>query len=304
MNKKSYDVIVPMTEANLPVFRINVEWMKKNLSWKKIVVIGAGTLESACRELGVDFLDEDNLFEGMTLGNIRDYLKKRIGEDRRAGWYFQQFLKYAYCYCCKDEYYIVWDADTVPLRHIAHILDGQPVFTKKEEMEPAYFETLERLFGGRVKREGDFSFICENMIFHVEILKEMLRQIIEQPGFEGETFWEKILNAVSDENLPGSGFSEFETYGNFVMLYYPKLYRLRTLKGMRKGAEYFGLTPSAAQLKWAAGSFDTIAFETWSHHNKILGKICSYEIVWKLVPFSWITDIKMKISRLRNKIER
>ena len=132
MTEELYDVIVPMTEANLPVFRMNVEWMKKNLSWKRIIVIGASGLKEACGELQVDFLNEDSLFPGMTLESVRNNLKNRIGETGRAGWYFQQFLKFAYCYCCEDEYYIVWDADTVPLHRISHLLDGHPVFTKKE----------------------------------------------------------------------------------------------------------------------------------------------------------------------------
>lgn len=301
MTEELYDVIVPMTEANLPVFRMNVEWMKKNLSWKRIIVIGASGLKEACGELQVDFLNEDSLFPGMTLESVRNNLKNRIGETGRAGWYFQQFLKFAYCYCCEDEYYIVWDADTVPLHRISHLLDGHPVFTKKEEMEHAYFDTLERLFGGEVKRCGDFSFICENMIFHVETLKEMLDRILAQPGLSGDVFWERILSAVSDENLPGSGFSEFETYGNYVMTYHPQMYRLRTLKGMRKGAEYFGLEPTEDQLAWAAGSFDTIAFERWSYYHGVIGKICNCKIVQKLIPFSWITGLKMGISRMRER---
>lgn len=299
-----YDIIVPMTIDNLPVFDINVKWILKNLSCRKILVLASQDLEKPCRDLGVEFCNEDRLIDGLTLQNVKKCMEKRIGTSKRAGWYFQQFLKYAYCYCCQDEYYIVWDADTVPLRYIPHMVDDHPFFTKKEEMEPAYFETLDRLFGGEVKRCADFSFICENMIFHVGILKEMLDRIMVQPGLEGGTFWERILNAISDADLPGSGFSEFETYGNYVMTYYPQLYRLRTLNGMRKGAEYFSLTPTKDQLEWAAKSYDTIAFERWSHYHKELGKICASEMVQKLVPFSWITSLKMKISRLREGIVR
>ncbi|MEI3192244.1 MAG: DUF6492 family protein [Lachnospiraceae bacterium] len=65
-------------------------------------------------------------------------MTKRTGKASRSGWYFQQFLKFGYAQVCEDEYYIVWDSDTVPLHPISHFQDGKPVFTKKEEMEPPY----------------------------------------------------------------------------------------------------------------------------------------------------------------------
>lgn len=297
--EQKFDVIVPMTPDNLPVFRMNVEWMKKNLSCKRILVIGAEALSGPCREMGVEFFPEDTLIEGMTLKNIRSCIEARLGNGKRAGWYFQQFLKLAYAYVCTDEYYIVWDADTVPLQKIPHMVDGHPVFTKKEEMEPAYFETLDRLFEGKVKRCGDFSFICENMIMNVRIMKEMLEVIMGQPGLQGDSFWERILSAVSDENLPGSGFSEFETYGNYVMTYYPELYHLRTLRGMRKGAEFFGMNPDFKQLVWAAKSYDTIAFERWSYHHPFLGSICRNPLVRAVVPLSFLAEAKAAVAKMR-----
>ncbi len=295
------DIIVPMTANNLPVFRLNVEWMKRNLCKGRILVVGASGLSDSCASLGVGFLDEDQVYEGLALRKVKDYLKRRIGDSKRAGWYFQQFLKYAYAYACEEEYYIVWDADTVPLRPISHMEDGHPLFTKKEEMEPAYFATLGRLFGGSVGRYGDFSFICENMVFHAQTVKEMLGEILRQPGLQGKTFWERILSAVSDQDLPGSGFSEFETYGNYVMALHPGFYKLRSLKGLRKGAEYFGLRPSPAQLAWAAKSYDTIAFERWSCHHRLLGSVCRNPLVMALFPFSALVGAKQEFSRLRQR---
>lgn len=295
--EQTYDVIVPMTVKNLPVFQMNAEWLRKNLSCRRLLVIGAKELERPVNALGAEFLEEDTLVQGMTLECIRACMERRIGNGKRAGWYFQQFLKFGYAYCCEDEYYIVWDADTVPLHAISHMEEGHPVFTKKDEMEPAYFETLTRLFGGTVCRFGDFSFICENMIMHVEIMKEMLQAIMKQPGLSGDSFWERILSAVPDESLAESGFSEFETYGNYVMKYHPELYRLRTLRGLRKGAEFFGMNPSKEQLEWASGSYDTIAFEGWSYHHKLVGMLCRNPAVRKLLPFSVLVEAKAAIGR-------
>lgn len=114
----------------------------------------------------------------------------------------------------------------------------------------------------------------------------------------GRRFWERILSAVSDENLSGSGFSEFETYGNYVQKYHPGMYELRTLRGLRKGAEFFGTAPTAAQLQWAAKSYDTIAFERWSHSRKWMNQLCGNSLVM-LFPLSWTLMQKIR-SHLRN----
>ncbi|MEI3192245.1 MAG: glycosyltransferase [Lachnospiraceae bacterium] len=98
------------------------------------------------------------------------------------------------------------------------------------------------------------------MIFSVAVMKEMLENLMQQPQLSGDSFWKRILSAVSDDNLPGSGFSEFETYGNYVMKYHPGMYALRILRGLRKGAGFSG-DSTEKQLLWAAKSYDTIAFK-------------------------------------------
>ena len=280
---------------------MNIQWMKRNLDCKRIIVIGAEELREESRKLGVEFQNEDQLCEGMTLGAVKEYMTERTGKTSRSGWYFQQFLKFGYAQVCEDEYYIVWDSDTVPLHPISHFQDGKPVFTKKEEMEPPYFETLDRLFAGEVKRYGDFSFICENMIFSVKIMKEMLENLMKQPQLSGESFWKRILSAVSDENLPGSGFSEFETYGNYVMKYYPGMYALRTLQGLRRGAEFLGTEPTEEQLQWAAKSYDTIAFERWSHQHELLKRICGSAVIRRMISLRFLAELKLKIAEIRSR---
>lgn len=38
--KQLYDVIVPMTKDNLPVFQMNIQYIRKNLDCKRVIVIG------------------------------------------------------------------------------------------------------------------------------------------------------------------------------------------------------------------------------------------------------------------------
>jgi len=83
------------------------------------------------------------------------------------------------------------------------------------------------------------------------------------------------------------------------MTYYPELYRFRTLKGMRKGAEYLGMAPTQKQLLWAAKSYDTIAFERWSYHHRWVGILCSNPVIMALFPLSLVEKAKRWISGLR-----
>ena len=95
-----FDVIIPMTLDNLPMFKMNIEWIKKNISQKRIVVLGAEALRQPSMELGAEFINEDSLLKGLTLQSVKNILEKRLGISKRAGWYFQQFLKlYVYLLC-------------------------------------------------------------------------------------------------------------------------------------------------------------------------------------------------------------
>ena len=138
-------------------------------------------------------------------------------------------------------------------------------------------------------------------MFSVKIMKEMLENLMRQPQLSGDSFWRRILSAVSDENLPGSGFSEFETYGNYVMKYHPGAYELRTLKGLRKGAEFFGMTPTEAELQWAAKSYDTIAFERWSHQHELLKRICGSAVIRRMISLQFLAELKLKIAEIRSR---
>lgn len=84
------------------------------------------------------------------------------------------------------------------------------------------------------------------------------------------------------------------------MRYHPDTYNLRTLRGLRKGAEYFGMEPDKNELLWASKSYDTIAFEGWSHHHRLLGMICGNRIVQALFPLSCIVFMKNTVSRIRS----
>ena len=126
-----------------------------------------------------------------------------------------------------------------------------------------YFATINRLFNGEVQRfDTKVSFIAEHMIFDCSIVKEIITKIQKNSLLIGNSWWEKILRAIDPADLIGSGFSEFETYGNYVFKFHPDLVKLRSLRTLRQGAYFLGNSPSCEQLDWAGNGFDIVSIES------------------------------------------
>ncbi|MBQ9487990.1 MAG: hypothetical protein IJU91_09365, partial [Selenomonadaceae bacterium] len=131
---------------------------------------------------------------------------------------------------------------------------------KTEHMLP-YFELIKKFFGDSLKfvESPTPSFISEGMIMKASIMREL----VEKMG--GEDFWKNILNAIDAPNLSGSGFSEFETYGTYLVNKYPQLYIKRQLSTLRDGGSIFRRILSFEELKLLP--YDTISFENWQLVN-------------------------------------
>ena len=180
-----------------------------------------------------------------------------------TGWYYQQFLKMQYAFICNDEYYLVWDGDTVPCRKISMFSPetGQPYLDLKHEYHPEYFDTMGKILPGFAK-VIERSFISEHMLFRCDIMKSLVTDIECNASIPGEHFWEKIINAIPPEKICDSSFSEFETYGTYCALRNPNTYRLREWHSFRMGASFFDMdTISERDFEWLGKDFDAISFE-------------------------------------------
>lgn len=202
-------------------------------------------------------LDEDKLVDGLSIKSVEEKLNSQK-KGLSSGWFFQQFLKYAFSLTeYANKYYLSWDADTLPLSHIKFFEDNHPYFTRKYEYNENYFKTIKNLLG--INKTAEFSFIAEHMMFDPIIVKHMLSEI-QHSAVEGETWFEKIINA-GDYSYPLPTFSEFETYGTFVFHYYPNLYKTRQLNTFRFGGYIQGRNISDKKLREISFDTDTISFE-------------------------------------------
>ena len=68
-----------------------------------------------------------------------------------------------YAFECRDEYYMVWDGDTVPCRKIEMFSKetDQPYLDLKHEYHPEYFDTMGKILPG-FRKVIERSFISEH----------------------------------------------------------------------------------------------------------------------------------------------
>ena len=229
----------------------------------------------------INVLNEDEIIPGLEFGNIKNGLKKCTIPEKRYGWYFQQFLKMAWAMNdLAKEWYMVWDSDTIPLHNIKFFDEsGKPVFTTKTEFNKVYFETIYMILG--LERQVNHSFIAENMLIKKSIMQELIKEIEKTDALDGNKFFEKIMAAIIKSSSPYYAFSEFETYGNYVISKYPDLYSVIIRMSCRKGARRFGLKPTNFDLSRLARRFEIVSFERWDRIIPVfifLNKIISFLI--------------------------
>ncbi len=257
------DVIIPITERNFLMLDLVLSQLRKFIQCKEIYLVGKQELLGQCEDYACRFVNEDRLCDGLSYHTLRALITGRDSyAGWRTGWYLQQFLKMSYAFLCRDEYYLVWDADTVPLTPIDMFdAEGIPYFDVKKEYNKPYFTTLNKLFRGEIKKTSPYSYISEHMVIKTEYMRNLINEIEENPLLEGTNYFEKVINSIRKADLMHSGFSEFETYGNYVASRYPGKYRIRELDALRCGDKYLHYPPAESEIVWAANSYHIVTME-------------------------------------------
>jgi len=309
---EKFDLIIPVAAKDVDKIGLLISLVITNLNPSRIIIISNVSAKVEITKLpNVEFMDEDKMIPGLTHAAVDSIIETRApGFRHRSGWYLQQFLKIGYAKICESKYYVVWDADTLPLNKIRFFDDsGRTLFTIKTEHHKPYFETIDRLFDGSVKKRIDDSFIAENMIIERDLMCRMIAEI----ELSGDFFWEKILNAVNPIHLRRSGFSEFETFGNWVITHAPESYGLRKLRCLRNCGRYYNVSwlEDPQVIEWMAQDFDTVSFEKW--HRKrpriILRALALFFASVRTVPFaktmkilSWQVTFRKMLKRMVKKM--
>lgn len=271
---EEYKLIIPIVAKDISLIISNIEKIKNYLNSYKLVFIGNAELKSLLPSYDyVEFIDENTIFSNLNIGTIKQILVQKTGVGNRAGWYFQQFLKMAYSQHCEDEYYLVWDSDTLPLEEIGFFnADKKPYLSYRpfEKHDLPYFDTIKNIFNiETVVNSESKSYVVEHMLFNTKIMRQLISNIESNLSLAGNTFFEKIINAVPHKNLNLSGFSEFETYVAFVMKDYPDFYVSRFWNNLRCGKIFLGEQPDEESLQWISKAFVSVSIERYDKEWKI-----------------------------------
>lgn len=296
-----YKIIFLCTGRTVNHVLKHLRWYQEMLNPRGIVIIAN---ENVIKEAGninkVEFVNEDALYTGLTFTAVKSQIYDLCGghapEADRTGWYFQQFLKMAYAFSCEEEQYLIWDSDTIPLHKVDMMLEEQYYFDIKKEYNKAYFDTMSILFPECSKQP--FSFISEHMIIKKDIMIELIRKI-ENGGLSqvGE-FWQKILCSISREAIGKSGFSEFETYGSYVMKYHPEIYMIRQWNSLRDGSIFFPVEKYKIEdLCKINSKYDAVSFENYKY-QLVLGKIFAFRCFQNTRFLMFYETIKNMIKKM------
>jgi hypothetical protein len=279
------DVVVACLRRDLPKLARAHENLRRFVAMKQLHVITARHDFPAFQKVlggGVALIDESEMIPGVTLAALKVIPLARLSQG--PGWYFQQFLKFQFAFHqTDDDYYLIWDADTVPLRPLQFFdAQGRMLLTQAQEFHRPYFQTYENILGRPAQRE--FSFIAQHLLVQKSVLREMLAEI--ERHCAGEETWPwKIMR-----NLAGEGsnrFSEFETYGHYLKEKYPGRAVFRELPWLRHGATACGFQPTPADLTQLSEKYFFASFEESERIHRRHGRKIR----------DWLRRMAKKISR-------
>lgn len=220
---------------------------------------------------GIGWIDESAVEIGIDRSTIERHLAERGSSAPRAGWYFQQFLKLAIAASPGSRWRLIWDGDTLPLRPLRLFSDERPprpLLAAREVLHPPYFRTIARLLGEGPR--AAHSFIHEHLLMRQDLAARLIAELAGQREHRAAPWPMRVLEAIGDEDLFPSGFSEFETYGTFVHRLDPEAFVPRPLISFREAMIRLGPRPSAASLRALSARFDLATFERrhrWSRRG-------------------------------------
>ena len=263
-----YNVLIMITERDFLRLKSNYHRLVKNMPAQKLIFVGSEEVGKEVEQLNlgerVDFINENDI---LPFADVNKVIQKalQIEEVPRGvtGWYYQQFLKMQYSFLCEDDYYLVWDGDTIPCKPFDMFWkDGvTPFFDLKREYHEEYFVTLGKLFPG-MRKCIEASFISEHMLIRRDIMQSLIADIMKNEQLSGDSFYERIIHCIDPSGLTSNSFSEFETYGTYTCFKYLNSYRLRYWHSFRYAGYFFQpdeITDS--DYEWLGKDFDAVSFE-------------------------------------------
>ena len=266
-----YDAIIPVGPSHTRFAKGVVSSLSQFSQAQTIYILTHPDNFSALASLAesepkLQLIDETQLIPGVDFSTLKTYLNGRNLENRRSfrpGWYLQQFLKMHFASTdYAGENYLIWDADTLMLQPIDFFdASGRVLMQPADENHTPYFDVIQSIFGhGKLVPH---SFVAEHMMIKSEYMRELIRELCGSDSYSADWVW-KTMDAIKDENVDLFGFSEFETYGNFLQARHPESFVFREIPSTRIASGKYGLNPSKYDLLSLSEDLSYASFEPFS----------------------------------------
>lgn len=155
---------------------------------------------------------------------------------------------------CRESHFLVIDADTVLIRPHRFRTGGKSIFYYRNWSQPEYFRTYRKLLG--TAAPSPKSFVTHYMLFEKAKLAGLKRKIEARHGMS----WHAAIIRSIDKKKQ-FGFSEFETYANYV-------YSGNSAAVILKNANNKSLKTSAASLGKAQIQKYARTYRSLSFHQR------------------------------------
>lgn len=222
------DVIIPIVAKDLQTLPLCLQGVRRQVqnTIKDIYIVAPQQQEITdfCARNGLIYVDEASVFGysphqlGLKVSPPHTAKDTDAKPLDRSGWLFQQFVKLSGAIgTCR--HYLCIDADHILIHpHVFLAEGGETVLYMSYEQHQPYYDIIHRLFPAL--HLAPLSFVAHKMLFDKELLLELQQELTQSlpPGGDGGGFpaWQfAILNKLDRSEI--SGFSEFETYGNYAL---------------------------------------------------------------------------------------
>ena len=244
-------------QSRIDVWRVASRAIPKYIDAERYRVIVPDSEVEIFRTNGSDLfvVEAETEFVSDFSGLLFDVIKEI--NPRRYGWYLQQFIKIEALLRLgqEDRRGIIWDADTVPLRSIDFFASPAVEFFRGKEYHLPYFQTIDKLFA--IDRIVPHSFIAQSFPYEPHWVRAFCEEL---ESSHQKPWWKAIIDSIDFQQK--SGFSEYETLGNFIAHRFPGEWRWSDIPWERKGYTRFGspaniaMEPGDANRQIAFAAFE------------------------------------------------
>ncbi|AIQ48522.1 hypothetical protein R70723_23340 [Paenibacillus sp. FSL R7-0273] len=202
------DVLIPAIEKDLATLPFVIDSLRRHvrhpISHIYIVSPSSSRIRELCARKNCIFVDEATV-----LPFSNQDIHYSSARWNRSGWLYQQLLKMNGDRICRESFFLVIDADTVLIRPHRFRSAGKTVFYCRNWSQPEYFRTYKKLLGSAAPSPR--SFVTHYMLFERQKLAALKKTIEARHGLPWHA---AILRSINKKKQ--FGFSEYETYANYV----------------------------------------------------------------------------------------